>query len=108
MLPHFTAEDLTSTLLAIVLFPVFLWVPGYAIAWLLDLFQFRRRTFPFRAVLSLPLSIALCPILTYLAGRFGGWTAVWTFYAASAVACSVILFRTGLKPQEFWRHYRPF
>ena len=72
MSPHFTAQDLAYTLLAIALFPVFLWMPGYTVAWLLDLFHFRRRTWPFRAAFSLPLSIALCPILTYLAGRFFG------------------------------------
>jgi len=108
MLPHYMAEDLASTLLAIGLFPIFLCMPGYTIAWLLDLFHFRRRTFTFRAAFSLPLSIALCPILTYLAGRFVGASAIWTFYTVAALACAVILFRSGLRPHEFWRQYRPF
>jgi hypothetical protein len=82
---HFMGEDLAGSLLAICLLPLFLWIPGYSVAWLLDLFDFRRRTTAFRIALSLPLSIAVCPIATYLLGRFVSMTAVWGFYAAAAV-----------------------
>ena len=45
---HFMGEDLAGSLLAICLLTLFLWVPGYSLAWLLDLFDFRRRTAAFR------------------------------------------------------------
>src|SRR5580704_5218139 len=80
-LHNFMLVDLMASALAVCLYPLFVFVPGYAIAWLLDLFDFRRRTLMFRAVLSVPLSIAVCPILSYLAGRFFSAEAVWGFYA---------------------------
>src|SRR5437773_10475473 len=82
---NYMLEDLFAVLKAIALFPSFLFFPGYAVAWTLDLFDFRRRTLAFRVAFSIPASIAFCPILTYLLARFGGWPAVWTFYAAAAV-----------------------
>jgi hypothetical protein len=82
---HFTAEDVCGSLLAAGLLPLFLWIPGYALAWLGDLFGFRRRTSAFRAVLSLPLSIAVCPIATYWLGHFLSMGAVWAFYGAMAL-----------------------
>ena len=93
---HFMAEDLVGSLLAASLLPMFLWVPGYALAWLLDLFDFRRRTAGFRAALSLPLSIAVCPIATCLLGTFGSMTAVWAAYGAMAVVFLVAHSRTPL------------
>jgi len=82
---NFMVDDLMGSLIAVGLFPLFVLVPGYAIAWLLGLFEFRRRTNAFRIALSIPLSIAICPIVTYLTGRFGSMNAVWAFYAAAAI-----------------------
>jgi len=81
---NFMAEDLVGGLCAIVLFPLFLWIPGFVIAWCLNLFQFRQRTIAFRIVSALPISIAICPSVTYLLGRFVGMPAVWEFYVAAA------------------------
>lgn len=89
---NFMAEDLVGGLYAIVLFPLFLWIPGYVIAWCLNLFQFRQRTTAFRIVSALPISIALCPSVTYLLGRFVGMPAVWAFYVgAAAVFAGLVL-----------------
>lgn len=86
-------DDLYSSLKAVCLFPVFLSIPGYVAAWLFDLFDFRRRTSAFRIAVSVPLSIAFCPILTYLVGRFAGMAAVYTLYAALAAMFLVVLAR---------------
>ena len=80
---HFMIADLAGSLAAVCLFPLFVVVPGYAAAWLADLFGFRRRSFAFRMAVSIPLSISVCPIATYLAGRFGSISAVWGLYAIS-------------------------
>lgn len=77
--------DIASCVAAVFLFPLFVLVPGYAIASLTNLFEFRRRTFAFQLAMSIPLSIAICPVATYFAGRFGSMTAVWTLYAVSWV-----------------------
>ncbi|MDR3701581.1 MAG: hypothetical protein P4L56_18170 [Candidatus Sulfopaludibacter sp.] len=92
----FMLADLEGSLLAVCLFPLFIVAPGFAVAWLTDLFDFRRRTTAFQCALSLPLSIALCPIATYFAGRFGSALAVWGLYALSWAYC---LFLAG-------RHFR--
>ena len=79
---NFTISDLRATLAACALFPLFVFVPGYVAAWLLDLFAFRRRTPLFRLALSIPLSISLCPIVVYLLGSLVSMSAVaWLFYA---------------------------
>ena len=79
---------LAGCLEAIALFPLFVLIPGYAAAWALHLFDFRERSLAFRLALSLPLSIALCPIVTYLAGRFGSMFAVYGVYTAAALYSS--------------------
>ena len=97
-MPNFMLEDLSGSLRAIYLLPLFLLIPGYTIAWSMDLFEFRRRTGPFRLALSIPLSIAVCPIVTYWLGRFGSMDAVWAFYWAAALgfaAIQVITLRGG-------------
>ena len=45
---NFMFQDLWRSLLAAALFALFALLPGYALAWLGDLFSFRRRTQPFR------------------------------------------------------------
>jgi hypothetical protein len=91
------AEDLAGSLLAIGVLPLVVWVPGYALAWLFDLFEFRRRTAAFRAAVGVPLSIAVCPIVTYLLGRFGSMSAVWSFYMAAAALVSILGWRAALR-----------
>jgi len=81
---NFMVDDLIGSLKAVGLFPLFVLVPGYAVAWLLNLFEFRQRTVAFRIALSVPLSLAICPIATYLAGRFGSTEAIWACYATAA------------------------
>jgi hypothetical protein len=89
-MPNFMLEDLSGSLRAIYLLPLFILIPGYTIAWLCDVFEFRRRSGPFRLALSIPLSIAVCPIATYLLGRFGSMDAVWAFYWAAALGFAAI------------------
>src|SRR5580692_2894689 len=93
LLHNLTLTDVAASMAAVCLFPLFVLIPGYALAWLLDLFEFRRRTWLFRGALSVPLSIAIAPILSYLAGRYFSMTAVWVLYAASWVYVAVVVFR---------------
>jgi len=79
---HFTASDLRTCAAALGLFPLYVFVPGYVAAWLLDLFSFRHRTLPFRVALSIPLSISLCPVAVYLLGRFVSMAAVSALFWA--------------------------
>jgi hypothetical protein len=103
---NYTAEDLLSVLRAISVFPAFLFFPGYAIAWSLDLLDFRRRTIAFRTTLAVPLSIAVCPILTYTLARFASLSAVWVFYIAAALLFT-ISFVLDLRGRGFVRPLFP-
>jgi hypothetical protein len=80
---NFTISDLLGSLTAFSLFPLFVLVPGYAAGWLLNLFAFRSRTPAFRLALSVPLSISIGPILTYLLAHFLSMSAVWMLFSAS-------------------------
>ena len=84
---HYMLADWMASLSAIALYPLFVIFPGYAAAWWFDLFTFRRRTLVFRIALSVPLSIAICPILTYLAGYSFGKAGIWTLYAVLWFGC---------------------
>ena len=59
--------------------PVLL-APGYVIAWFTGVLDFRRITSPWKLLVSLPLSVAVCPIVTYWIGFNGSWTPVLAFY----------------------------
>ena len=108
-MPNFMLQDVTASLRAICLFPLFVVAPGYAIAWWADLFEFRQRTAPFRLALSVPLSIALCPILTYLAGRVSD-AEVSLLYTTLAIAFAIAYLRArkiagaprGTYPWSLW------
>jgi len=80
-MPAFMLSDVWRSLLAIVLFPLVVLLPGYAIGWLLDLCDFRRRTQPFRICLAICLSMAVCPIGIFLTERYGSRSAVWAILA---------------------------
>lgn len=79
----FMLADVAGCLFAVCLFPLFVLLPGFATAWLTDLYDFRRRTGAFQIALSIPLSIAICPVIVYLAGRFLSSAAVWAIFAAT-------------------------
>jgi hypothetical protein len=96
---HFMIEDLLGALKAVALFPLFLLVPGYVAAWLLNVFDFRRRGMAFRLALAIPLSISICPILTYLGFRFASAAAVWAGYGVAVVVFLLL----ALMDRRRWR-----
>src|SRR5207248_3269672 len=92
---------LLTSLAGICLYPLLVFIPGYAIAWLANLFGFRRRTPEFRVALSIPLSISTCPISIYLIGRFVSMPAVAAVLVAASVGFAVLLIRNGLTWPRF-------
>jgi hypothetical protein len=74
MVDNFFWNDMLGVCLAAILFPLFLIPPGYALGWLLNLVSFRTQPANIRFLLSLPLTVALTPVLFYLLGRISlGW-----------------------------------
>ena len=97
--PHdYMAADCAGIFLAFSLFSLLAVTPGYALGWLLDLLHFRTRGFPCRLALSVALSIALGPVISYFALRYA-----LVLYAALAIFACVLFIRefafTRLNPK---------
>ncbi|MFZ1915944.1 MAG: hypothetical protein WAU58_00095 [Terriglobales bacterium] len=89
---NFTLIDTFGTLNACLALLPFMVVPGYVLGWALDLFEFRQRRTILKLILSVPLSIALCPMLSYLMGRFLQF-GLWVFYIGVFAAGVLLLAR---------------
>ena len=79
-LQNFMAADVVAILEGCCLFFLLMVPPGYALGWITGVFQFRKRTLPFRMVSSVPLSIAIGPIFCYTVGRWVSLDAVLAGY----------------------------
>ncbi len=73
----FTAQDIIGSLLAFWLFLLILVTPGYVIGRVFDLFNFKSRLPLVRILISIVVSISVCPILIYLSYRLVGNWLVW-------------------------------
>jgi hypothetical protein len=98
MLRNFFLLDLCSSLWAFVLFGLFSFVPGYAVGWMADLLDFRRRTPATRMALSVPLSIGVAPLLAYLTARLGSIALTWCAFGVLWLAFVAIGIR---EPRSF-------
>jgi len=90
---NFTLSDWVAILAAFGLFSLVALLPGYALGWSLDLVRFRARALPFRLVLSVPLSIALGPAISYLAGWWFSMNVVIAFYGIVGLYAIFLLSR---------------
>lgn len=81
--PTITAEQITSSLLAIPAFLPATVCTGYMAAWFTNLHNFRQRSLVERIFWSVPLSLAVSTIASVLIGRFLSLTAVAVFFIAS-------------------------
>jgi len=93
---NFTVIDTLGILKAcLALFP-FVFAPGYVAGWALNLFEFRQRRLILRLILAVPLSVAICPMLSYLLARFLE-SALWAFYIGVFAACGLLLAKEALR-----------
>ena len=98
MLSNFTVVDITRTLEASLLLALILYIPGYVVGWLSNVFAFRERRFAAQCLLSTPVGVAVVPILIYLLGRYP--TVLWILFGASWLALG-FLFR------RVWKRWSP-
>ncbi|HLM79720.1 MAG TPA: hypothetical protein VK302_03715 [Terriglobales bacterium] len=89
---NFTVVDTLGTIKACLALLPFMFAPGYAAGWTLDLFEFRQRRLILRLILAVPLTIAICPMLSYLLARFLE-PGLWVFYISVFVGCVLLLAR---------------
>src|SRR5262245_24335686 len=83
---HFTRDDAIGNLVATIAFPLILVIPGYVLAWASDVLDFRSLRPGWRFVISVPISVSVCPILAYLIDLVAGRSCIWL----SAAVCWVI------------------
>lgn len=92
-------SDCVAIFVSFCLFSFVGFLPGYAIGWLLDVLRFRSRALSFRIATSVPLSISIGPVISYLLGRLLSMSAVWVFYG---MLCSFAAFLAGRGLRSTW------
>jgi hypothetical protein len=91
--PAFALPDAVAILAAFGIFSLLTILPGYALGWWLDVARFRQRTLRFRLAMSVPLAIALGPVLSFLLGLWLSLSAVWVMYAGLCIGALVLAIR---------------
>jgi hypothetical protein len=97
---HFMRDDLLGSMIAVILFTGFLFVPGYVIGWLTNVRDFRREPGVWRVLWSLPLSVGVMPIIGFLAGSYLGMGTVWGIYTALLATAAIMMI--GSRPAGGW------
>jgi hypothetical protein len=69
MLLNYTAQDISGTTLAFLLFPLIFVFPGFVTAWLLNLFEFKQRSLLVQTGIAIVISFSICPIFIFLGWR---------------------------------------
>src|SRR5579872_5089598 len=77
---NFMLADIHATLLATLLYALFLFVPGYVVSWTFDLLDFRRQSVFLKCATAVAVSCALSPIVAYLSWTFFSLTMVWIVF----------------------------
>src|ERR1700686_3528148 len=96
---NLTVVDIVRSVEASLLLSLILFVPGYVLGWLSNLFEFRDRGVATQITLSTPLAVAIVPILIFLFGR--NPKALWTIFGASWLGFAILI-----RPvwQRWWRN----
>jgi hypothetical protein len=98
MINNFTLQDIFGSIFAFVLFSLIFVGPGYITGWLLDLFDFKRRSSAARFVIAIVLSMAVCPILLFLVYHFASAKATIYLLLLIGVGFAIILLKTKRAP----------
>jgi hypothetical protein len=83
-----------SLAVAILLYPLILWIPGMVLGGSTGVLGFRTRSAAVQVGLGLLLSMSVCPILVYLLARAsGGFRPVWAVFGIVWLAAAVMAVR---------------
>ncbi len=89
--------DFAGVTIAFLLFSCLTVLPGYTLGSFLNILQFRRREATFRLAISVPIAIAVGPILSFLTGRFA-----WPIYALLSLPAIPLMLKARRKPKIPW------
>jgi hypothetical protein len=97
---HFMLADFAGISVAFLLFSCLTVLPGYTLGWMLNVQRFRQREADFRLAISVPLSIALGPLMSYFIGRWISLSAACGFYAVLSIAAVplIVIGRRNRRP----------
>jgi hypothetical protein len=86
-------SDLLAVLAGFCLFSLVAFLPGYAAGWVTNVLRFRARTPAFRFAASVPLSIAMGPILSFTIGNWFSLNVVLILYGCVGVFALALIAR---------------
>jgi len=103
---NYTLQDVSGSLVAVLAFSFVLYAPGYLVAYVSDLFGFRRMGFKERSMWAIACSFSVVPILSYLVGRGAGLEGLCWLFGGSALIALLHLWqrssRTGWSRRDRW------
>ena len=100
---NFSISDVVGSLCGVLFFFPLMTAPGYVAAWFTRVLGFRELSVPWRILVSVPLSMALGPILSYCAGTAAGWPGVYSLYGLALLLTAVLMMgRFGHESVSVW------
>src|ERR1019366_843391 len=90
---NFTLQDVAGSAVAVVVFALALYVPGYVLGYAANLFGFRKMSSCERSLWAIAYSFAVTPIAGYLVGRYVGFNAACGLLLGIALVLPVLLWR---------------
>ena len=99
---HFMRDDIFGVALATLLFGLFFVPPGFVIAWLFDLLDFRKASLGWQAAVGLALSVAIVPGGEFVLWTYAGISAVWVFHAIAGLVSGWLIFRGRRRALSTW------
>ncbi|MFZ1043720.1 MAG: hypothetical protein WAN58_20660 [Anaerolineales bacterium] len=100
MPPNFTLQDIFGSLLASLIFSLIFVAPGYTTGWLLDLFDFKRRSSAARFIIAIVLSMGISPILLFLVYHFASAKATISLLLLIGIIFAIILLKSKQAPSN--------
>jgi hypothetical protein len=102
-------SDLLAVLEGFCLFSLVAFLPGYGLGCATNVLRFRSRSLSFRMAASVPLAIAIAPIVSFTVGRWMPLTALFTIYCGvSGVSIALIVRELWRAPRGVPRRLLPF
>src|ERR1035437_9041913 len=90
---NFTLQDVAGSAVAVVVFALALYVPGYVLGYAANLYGFRRMSFRDRSGWAIACSFAVTPLAGYLVGKYVGFNAACWLLLALALVWLVLRWR---------------
>ncbi len=104
MASNFTFQDTLGVILAFSLYPFVFVFPGYVVGWMLNLFDFKKRTSVAQLIMGIAFSSIISPTLFFLAFRIiSSRFAIFLSFILAAVAVAIFIFemrRDKPQPQD--------